>query len=50
MYAHFNAAQRGTRPRVFDTKHNKRPISPPQQHDFIAIHLDIYIYISLHII
>ena len=23
MYAHFNAAQRGTRPRVFDTKHNK---------------------------
>ena len=52
MYAHFNAAQRGTRPRVFDTKHNKRPISPPRQHDFIAIHLDIYIYIyiSLHII
>lgn len=23
MYAHFNAAQCGTRPRVFDTKHNK---------------------------
>ena len=23
MYAHFNATQRGTRPRVFDTKHNK---------------------------
>lgn len=23
MYAHFNAAQRGTRPRLFDTKHNK---------------------------